>query len=403
MVCQMIEKRYMPTIKLNRGGAEPLHLQLSRGIVEDIFRSRPLPGRPFVSERQLAESLMLNRNTVHRAYEQLISDGILHLPDGRRTICIAPHALTRVIPPFPSIGIILPRQFSVFAGGDTPTPLKYLSGIFDRAAELGYAPMPLLLPPPETPDAEVREWLKNMLSRLTAMIHLGDRGFTPDRPLELTLTENFLPQIFISGYSHDVRIASVVCDLEGAFAALTGYLKENGHHRIGVIGECFEPNPYFNYTYRSRTARSIDALRRNGMELRDEWILRIPQLSSPLEPLRDMLQACGKELPGVFFCSNDATAERTFTALRELGRKVPGEFSLVGADDTGIAEKMPVPLTTLKVPMYAIGRASVDLALERFYNGSAEETRLRKIPSTLVLRSSVKPQGEHSAFPERLP
>ncbi len=31
MVCQMIEKRYMPTIKLNRGGAEPLHLQLSRG------------------------------------------------------------------------------------------------------------------------------------------------------------------------------------------------------------------------------------------------------------------------------------------------------------------------------------------------------------------------------------
>ena len=80
MVCQMIEKRYMPTIKLNRGGAEPLHLQLSRGIVEDIFRSRPLPGRPFVSERQLAESLMLNRNTVHRAYEQLISDGILHLP-----------------------------------------------------------------------------------------------------------------------------------------------------------------------------------------------------------------------------------------------------------------------------------------------------------------------------------
>lgn len=346
---------------------------------------------------------MLNRNTVHRAYEQLISDGILHLPDGRRTICIAPHALTRVIPPFPSIGIILPRQFSVFAGGDTPTPLKYLSGIFDRAAELGYAPMPLLLPPPETPDAEVREWLKNMLSRLTTMIHLGDRGFTPDRPLELTLTENFLPQIFISGYSHDVRIASVVCDLEGAFTALTGYLKENGHHRIGVIGECFEPNPYFNYTYRSRTARSIDALRRNGMELRDEWILRIPQLSSPLEPLRDMLQACGKELPGVFFCSNDATAERTFTALRELGRKVPGEFSLVGADDTGIAEKMPVPLTTLKVPMYAIGRASVDLALERFYNGPAEETRLRKIPSTLVLRSSVKPQGEHSAFPERLP
>lgn len=331
MVCQMIEKRYMPTIKLNRGGAEPLHLQLSRGIVEDIFRSRPLPGRPFVSERQLAESLMLNRNTVHRAYEQLISDGILHLPDGRRTICIAPHALTRVIPPFPSIGIILPRQFSVFAGGDTPTPLKYLSGIFDRAAELGYAPMPLLLPPPETPDAEVREWLKNMLPRLTAMIHLGDRGFTPDRPLELTLTENFLPQIFISGYSHDARIASVVCDLEGAFASLTGYLKENGHHRIGVIGRMLRAESLFQL-HLPQPHRPLH--RRpppERMELRDEWILRIPQLSSPLEPLRDMLQACGKELPGVFFCSNDATAERTFTALRELGRKVPGEFSLVGA------------------------------------------------------------------------
>ena len=54
MVCQMIEKRYMPTIKLNRGGAEPLHLQLSRGIVEDILRFRQLPGRQEDSERQLA-------------------------------------------------------------------------------------------------------------------------------------------------------------------------------------------------------------------------------------------------------------------------------------------------------------------------------------------------------------
>ncbi|MGF0035693.1 substrate-binding domain-containing protein [Victivallis vadensis] len=387
----MNEKRYIPEIKLDRGGTEPLHLQLSRQITENIFRSRPRPGRSFVSERQLAELLMLNRGTVHRAYEQLIGNGILHQPSGRRTIYIAPEALVKVSPPFPSIGIILPRQFSAFVSGDSPTPLKYLSGIFDRAAELGYAPLPLLLPPPDTPDDEIRNWLKNVLPRLTALIHLGDRGFAVDRPLELVLTENFLPQVFISGYAKDPNIASVFCDLGSAFTALAGYLKENGHHRIGVIGEIFGPNPYFEYTYASRTHRAVAALRDNGMELRDEWIITTALWESPLEPLRKLVRHCGGNLPGVFFCSNDFTADRTINALQELGFRVPEDFSVVGADDTGIAEKAAVPLTTLKVPMYAIGRASVDLVLERFHDGPRESTRLCPIPATLVLRSSVAP------------
>ena len=384
----MVEKRYMPEVELDRGGTEPLHLQLSRGIAEDIFRSRPRPGRPFVSERQLAETLMLNRGTVHRAYEQLMNDGILEQPEEGRTIRIAPNALEKVTPPFPSIGIILPCRFSVFVSGDTPTPLKYLSGIFDRAAELGYAPMPLLLPPPETPESEVRNWLAGVLPRLTGMIHLGDRGFANDRPLELVLTENFLPQVFISGYSRDPGIASVVCDFDAAFTALTGYLKENGHHRVGVIGEYFAGNSYFEYTYATRARRAVDALRRNGMELHEKWVVMIPQRSSPLAPLREMFRQCGRDLPTVFFCSNDATAERAMRALAELGHRVPEELSIVGADDTGLAEKAAVPLTTLKVPMYAIGRAAVDLVLERFFGG-AENFRLRKIPSSLVLRSSV--------------
>ncbi len=389
----MLEKRYMPEVELDRGGTEPLHLQLSRRITEDIFRNRPRPGRSVVSERQLAEALMLNRGTVHRAYEQLMNDGILQQPEGRKTICIAPHALDKVVPPFPSIGIILPRQFSVFVSGDTPTPLKYLSGIFDRAAELGYAPMPLLLPQPDVPEEEVRSWLAGVLPRLSAMIHLGSRGFAVDRPLELVLTENFLPQVFISGYAQSEKIASVVCDFDSAFTALTGYLKENGHHRIGVVGEYGDGDRYFDYTYLHRSNRAIETLRRNGMELRDEWIVRIPEHSSPLEPMREMLRNCGSSLPTVFFCSNDSTAERTIRALTELGHRVPEEFSIVGADDTGIAEKASVPLTTLKVPMYAIGRAAVDLALERFY-GELEDTRIRKIPSTLVLRSSVVPRPE---------
>ena len=411
----MASQKYTPEILLDKESPTPLHVQIADGISREIFKSRPAPGTPFVSQRQFADLISVNRITVNRAYKRLFDARILIQPPEKKSIYIAPTAFDQVKPPFPVIGIILPRPYSEFVSSVDQTPLKYTSGLFDRCAEKGYAPMLLNPPPPGSDDEETRNWLDETISRLTALIHLGHRAEMTDRPLELILRETYLPQIFVSGCSDDPRIGTACCDIESGLFAMTSYLKEHGHSRIGVIGDVFDPPAFFRYTYSMRTDRGIRCIRKAGMELRDEWILKIPMEFSS-RPILDrkisrdpnrfdwlfqenefmarqldaMFRKCGNDLPTVFWCSNDFLAIRLCHLLNERGFHVPEDFSVVGTDGNRESEFAEVPLTTIGVPMYEIGRLAIDMALDHFFNGVSEKNRIGKIPAMFTVRNSVR-------------
>ena len=411
----MAKQKYIPSVLIDKESTTPLHVQITEGISQEIFKDRPAPGTPVISQRQFADMIEVNRITVNRAYKKLFDDGILIQPPKKKNIYIAPSAFDKVRPPFPVIGIILPCPYSEFISTVDQTPQKYMSGLLDRTAEKGYAPMLLNPPPPGSSDDVTRRWLDDTISRLTALIHLGRRINAEDRPLEIILKETYLPQIFVSGHSDDSRIGTVCCDIESGLSALAAYLKERGHTRIGVIGDVFDPPHFFRYTYSMRTERGVRCFRNAGMELRDDWILRIPleQSTRPLLDVRvsrnpnhldwlsqedgfletkaaEMLEKCGSHLPSVFWCSNDFLAIRFCNFLRNKGFRIPQDFSVVGTDGNRESEFAEVPLTTIGVPMYEIGRLAIDMALDHFFNGVNEENRVRKLPSILTVRQSVR-------------
>lgn len=411
----MAIQKYIPEIMLDKADPTPLHVQIADGISREIFKDRPAPGTPVVSQRQFADRIAVNRITVNRAYKRLFDAGILLQPPEKKSIYIAPTAFHQVKPPFPVIGIILPRPYSEFVSSVDQTPLKYTSGLFDRTAEKGYAPMLLNPPPPDSSDKITRNWLNETICRLTALIHLGHRVVYDDKPLELIMRETYLPQIFVSGYSDNPRIGTACCDIEAGILAMTSYLKERGHSRIGVIGDVFDPPHFFRYTYSLRTERGIECIRKTGMELRDEWILKIPSQFST-RPILDqhvsrdpnhfdwlflenefmtqhieaMFRKCGKELPTVFWCSNDFLAIRLCHILKEFGFRVPEDFSVVGTDGNRESEFAEVPLTTISIPMYEIGRLAIDMALDHFFNGISENNRIGMVPAVFTVRDSVR-------------
>ncbi len=411
----MARQKYIPSVVIDKGSATPLHVQITTGISREIFKDRPVPGTPVISQRQFADLIEVNRITVNRAYKKLFDDGILIQPPEKKNVYIAPSAFDKVRPPFPVIGIILPCPYSEFISTIDQTPQKYMSGLLDRTVEKGYAPMLLNPPPPGSSDDATRRWLDDTISRLTALIHLGHRTETPDRPLEIILKETYLPQVFVSGYSDDPRIGTVCCDIESGLSALAAYLKERGHTRIGVIGDVFTPPHFFRYTYSMRTERGVRCFRNAGMELRDEWILRIPleQSTRPVLDMRvdrdpnhfdwlsqeggfletkvaEMFEKCGSDLPTVFWCSNDFLAIRFCNFLKSRGFHIPEDFSVVGADGNRESEFAEVPLTTLRVPMYEIGRLAIDMALDHFFNGVNEKNHICSIPPILMVRNSVR-------------
>jgi DNA-binding LacI/PurR family transcriptional regulator len=78
-------------------------------------------------------------------------------------------------------------------------------------------------------------------------------------------------------------------------------------------------------------------------------------------------------------------------ALRELKRRnldVPGDVSLAGFDDIRVATYLHPSLTTVRVPMYELGREGFFLAM-RMLAGDRPDTR--RLPVGLQVRESTGP------------
>ena len=108
----------------------------------------------------------------------------------------------------------------------------------------------------------------------------------------------------------------------------------------------------------------------------------------------EQLLARRPDLDGVFACS-DLMATGAIAALREHGRTVPGDVSVVGFDDLEAAEPWgALPLTTVHQDIEGMGRLMARLLLTRLelsFAGRAEEAAaLRPVvtPARLVVRAS---------------
>ncbi|HEV7733455.1 MAG TPA: PLP-dependent aminotransferase family protein, partial [Candidatus Binatia bacterium] len=83
------------TLALDRGAADTLHHQLYASLREAILAGRLVPGVRLPSTRTLAADLVVARNTVVTAFEQLIAEGYLtsRVGDGTRVAAVLPEAL----------------------------------------------------------------------------------------------------------------------------------------------------------------------------------------------------------------------------------------------------------------------------------------------------------------------
>jgi len=71
-------------VAVNLQDPRPIYLQIATGIKEQIRQGQLHPGEDLPSVRELSESLGVNLHTVHRAYQKLRDQGIIHLRLGQR-------------------------------------------------------------------------------------------------------------------------------------------------------------------------------------------------------------------------------------------------------------------------------------------------------------------------------
>ncbi|GCE77279.1 LacI family DNA-binding transcriptional regulator [Cellulomonas biazotea] len=83
---------------------------------------------------------------------------------------------------------------------------------------------------------------------------------------------------------------------------------------------------------------------------------------------------------------NEAALPGVLAALARDGRRVPDDVSVLAVAPASLAEHLVVPLSAIDVPAEEIGRAAVEMAIERLDQPRAAETRL--LAPTFVERGS---------------
>ena len=104
------------------------------------------------------------------------------------------------------------------------------------------------------------------------------------------------------------------------------------------------------------------------------------------EAAMNELLARKPDLDGVF-CANDLMAAGALRALRDAGRRVPEDVSVIGFDDAPLATTTTPPLTTVHQSPEQMGREMVGLLLETL-NDPTTAPRSRILPTHLVVRGS---------------
>ncbi len=90
------------------------------------------------------------------------------------------------------------------------------------------------------------------------------------------------------------------------------------------------------------------------------------------------------------FVASDVVALGAIGALRDAGRRVPDDISVVGFDDIPLAAYYDPPLTTVRLPASELGQAAGRALLERIADPTAAPSRTL-LPTELIVRASTAP------------
>lgn len=172
-------------------------------------------------------------------------------------------------------------------------------------------------------------------------------------PLPAMLSEQGVPHVLALRSNGDSP-ASVCDDELGGYLA-TRHLIDLGHTKIGAL-----TGPEYTSTGNGRHEGYMSAMAEAGLAVEPGWVHRTGFGSGSGESAGQRLLFEHPEVTAVF-CANDDLALGVMSAAQTAGRSVPENLSVVGYNDTPIARKLPVPLTSVRVPFDQIATAALDL------------------------------------------
>jgi len=194
------------------------------------------------------------------------------------------------------------------------------------------------------------------------------------------LAERRIPVVLINAAIEGLDFPCVSCDDAVAVEQAWRHLTLLGHERIGVV-----LGPGDHIPSRRKLAAARAAAEAAGGSLPDAYVERsMFSLEGGQAATTRLLE---RGVTGVV-CASDPLALGAIRAARRRGLAVPEQVSVVGFDDSAFMNCTEPPLTTVRQPVEAMGRAAVDLLCAQIQGAEVQPGELLFEPE-LVVRGST--------------
>lgn len=344
----------MPEIKL-------VYQQIKEYIQQELKGKNP--GEAISSEVQYSQLFKVSRPTVRKAVEELVQSGVVRRIPGKGLVAASREdsmqkgALLFAIPYIPADGFFF----------------NMISGCIDMANKSG---MNYKIINQYSSQEKLDTFINLELSSYKAVVLTAYENTWDEKILDFLHTAK-LPFVLVDNPISCYECPFVVTDdYKGGY--LSGeFLVNKGHKKILYV------------TMRSKIQTAIK--RENGFRqaLQDKNII-LPEdnflyLNNDDE-ITGVLSALNKDYTAICGYS-DLPMIKAYNYLTEHGVKIPGQVSLIGYGNFIYSELLPVPLTTIAMPVYEMGSKATEMAIDILNGRSMGEQKVLGVE--LIERNSV--------------
>ena len=309
------------------------------------------PARQSVSLRSLAEhlglsqaavSLVINRSPAAKSIPQRTQDLIRQ---AARELNYRPNHLARSLRQQRSytIGVVVPEISEGYAA-------LVMSGIEDHLLEEGYF---YFVVSHRHRSELIEEYPLLLQQRAVEGLIAVDTAFTEGVQV---------PLVAVSGHRDVPGVTNIVLNHSQAASLALEHLTRLGHRNMAFIkGQEFSSDTAVRWESVRGAAEVL------GIQIKENLVAQLEGESSSPElgyQVTKKLLASDELFTGLF-AFNDISAIGAIHALREAGRRVPEDVSVVGFDDIQSAAFQNPALTTVRQPLREMGVIAAETLLQR--------------------------------------
>jgi DNA-binding LacI/PurR family transcriptional regulator len=314
---------------------------------------------PSISLKELAAHLGLSSATVSLVINR--SPGARSIPAGTqervraaaRELNYRPNLMARSLRQKRSftIGVVVPEVSEGYAA-------LVLSGIEDHLLQEGY--FYFVVSHRHRPDL-IEEYPSLLQQRAVEGIIAVDTVLS---------SPSLVPAVAISGHREVRGVTNIVLDHNLAAHLALDHLQKSGHSRIALIkGQDFSSDTEIRWRALHSVAKQL------GIDIREKLTIQLegdsPSPEVGYTVTRKLLER--SEPFSALFAFNDISAIGAIQALRESGKRVPEDVSVIGFDDIQSAAFQNPALTTVRQPLRQMGVIAAETLLARISSPRQKE------------------------------